>query len=66
MTPILHTLLNPWRCCMCEYQMHRGEKAILITKGRSTAPKYVMHVECAVAMKDMIDQDDEETTDGAA
>lgn len=67
MVPELHTLLNDWKCCICEEGMHRGTKAVVITKGRSMLPKYALHPECVEIMKDMIDKDDEEEqTDGAA
>lgn len=49
-------LRSPARCCLCEYEMHVGEKAVIVA--RDKPPTYVLHPECVTAMKELIDKDD--------
>lgn len=53
------------KCCMCEHGIFTGQKAVVIASRRSTR-NFALHPECVTAMKDFLDKEKEEDSDGAA
>ena len=59
-------LKYPVKCALCEFEMHKGQKAVIVSSAFTTR-NHVLHVECVEQMKDFLDKElEEEKPNGAA
>lgn len=60
-------LRAPARCCLCEWEMHIGEKAVILRAPPKDTrrPTFVMHKECIEEAKEVVNTPEIDDNDAA-